>query len=163
MWKPSTQMLSICKKCHSFILPPNVHYLQYGWRGGSGLFFFWWTKNMLNLTGIGGPRHRHYFAWHYIISSVQFRHNPTCQRPHAPLPFPPPIWLASGTQCRTRVRRDICRCVLPMAPLPIPTHLLSQCQSHRICMQRCHHRHQHHPRTRQKGGGGGDIWLCRLH
>ena len=42
---------------------------SYGWRAGSGLFFFWWTKNMLNLTGIGGPRHRHYFAWHYIIFS----------------------------------------------------------------------------------------------
>jgi len=34
----------------------------YGWRPGSGLFFPDFAKITSNLTGIRGPRHRHYFA-----------------------------------------------------------------------------------------------------
>ena len=86
----------------------------YGWRAGSGLFFFWWTKNMLNLTAIGGPRHRYYFAWHYIIFSTS-----SCS-------------VSTTLLCRCLtpvVRQDICRCILPMASLPIPTHLLSPKQA----------------------------------
>jgi len=43
---------------------------KYGWRAGSGLFLPSFYQEILILTGIGGPRHRYYFACHYIILST---------------------------------------------------------------------------------------------
>ena len=135
-------------------------YYVYGWRAGSGLFFFWWTKNMLNLTGIGGPRHRHYFAWHYVIfsTSQSFRHNPMCQRLHAPLPF--------DLQVVRLYARTSAGGSSPWPHSPSPSTLQAPVQSHRIHMQRCHRQcpspaPPSQPTERTRRRWPPDIWLLR--